>query len=222
MAEEITKKHWRLLEGTHKPSAWEALASGYGDSRRAYHAWGHIIELLENFDAFSALAAKPQLVATAIFWHDVVYITQNSDGSRRSDYENVRDSAELFRRYTLLNQADADAVHELIMATADHVHAEAKQPHYPGFVGDLELFMDLDLSPLAAPWEKFAANLEKIRFEYAWASEAEFYSGQLRMLEGFVKDDARLFRRAETRKKWLKAAMANLKLCIADLRARLA
>ena len=35
---------------------------------------GHIIELLENFDAFFALAAKPQLVATAIFWHDVVYI----------------------------------------------------------------------------------------------------------------------------------------------------
>jgi predicted metal-dependent HD superfamily phosphohydrolase len=222
MVDEIKRKYWRFLEGIHKPPAWEALDSGYGGPCRAYHAWGHIFELLHNLDEFSSLSTKPQLVATAIFWHDAFYVTQNPDGSRRLDYDNVRDSAELFRRYTLLNPTDAGAVHELIMATADHINAEAKQLHYPGFVGDLELFLDLDLSPLAVPWENFAANLEKIRFEYSWASEAVFYSGQLRMLEGFIKADARLFRRDETRRKWLKAATANLKLCITDLRVRLA
>ena len=41
------------------------------------------------------------------------------------------------------------------------------------------------------------------------------------MLEGFLKADARLFRRAETRKKWLVAAKDNLRFCIVALRARL-
>ena len=42
------------------------------------------------------------------------------------------------------------------------------------------------------------------------------------MLEGFLKADARLFRRAETRRKWLVAAKDNLKFCIVASRAKLA
>jgi hypothetical protein len=42
------------------------------------------------------------------------------------------------------------------------------------------------------------------------------------MLEGYLNADARLFRRAETRKKWLAAAKDNLKFCIVALRAKLA
>jgi predicted metal-dependent HD superfamily phosphohydrolase len=80
----------------------------------------------------------------------------------------------------------------------------------------------LDLSPLAAPWKTFAANLENIRFEFAWVPEREFYMSQIGMLEGFLNADARLFRRAETRKKWLAAAKDNLRVCIDALRAKLA
>jgi predicted metal-dependent HD superfamily phosphohydrolase len=214
--------HWRSLEGSHSPSAWDALDGGYGDARRAYHGWNHIAELLEKLDEFRALSAKPALIATAVFWHDAVYVTQATDGGKRSDLENVRDSAELFLRHTLLNADDAAAVHELIMATADHTRAESKKQHYDGFAGDLHLLLDLDLSPLAAPWKIFAANLENIRFEFAWVPEREFYSGQIRMLEGFLKADTHLFRRAETRKKWLAAAKDNLRFCIDALRAKLA
>ena len=80
----------------------------------------------------------------------------------------------------------------------------------------------MDFSPLAAPWKTFAENLEHIRFEFAWVPEREFYSSQIGTLEGFLKADARLFRRAETRKKWLAAAKDNLKFCIDALRAKLA
>jgi len=222
MLDEIIRKHWRSLAGGHKPSAWDALERGYGDAHRAYHSWEHIAELLEKLDGFQALCAKPALIATAVFWHDSVYATQAPDGGKRSDLENVRDSAELFLRHTLLNADEAAAVHELIMATADHTRAEVKKEHYDGFAGDLDLFLDLDLSPLAAPWKIFAANLEHIRFEFAWVPEREFYTSQIGMLEGFLKADARLFRRAETRKKWLAAAKDNLRFCIDALRARLA
>ncbi len=222
MVKEIIRRHWRSLEASHKPSAWGALDRGYGDARRAYHSWEHVAELLEKLDEFQALAARPALIATAVFWHDSVYVTQAPDGAKRSDFENVRDSAELFLRHTLLNADDAAAVHELIMATADHTRAEVKMEHYDGFAGDLDLFLDLDLSPLAAPWKIFAENLENIRFEFAWVPERKFYSNQIGMLEGFLKADARLFRRAETRRKWLVAAKGNLKFCIVALRAKLA
>ena len=222
MVHEIIRKHWRSLEASHKASAWGALEGGYSDARRAYHSWEHIAELLEKLDEFRALSAKPELVATAVFWHDAVYATRAPDGGKRSDLENVRDSAELFLRHTLLNAHDAAAVHELIMATADHTRAEPKKAHYDGFAGDLDLLLDLDLSPLAAPWKTFAANLENIRFEFAWVPEREFYSSQIGALEGFLKADARLFRRAETRKKWLAAAKDNLTFCIDALWARLA
>ncbi len=102
MLDEIIRKHWRSLEASHKASAWGALEGGYSDARRAYHSWEHIAELLEKLDEFRALSAKPELVATAVFWHDAVYATRAPDGGKRSDLENVRDSAELFLRHTLV------------------------------------------------------------------------------------------------------------------------
>jgi hypothetical protein len=36
MLDEAIRKHWRSLEASHKPTAWEALDRGYGDARRAY------------------------------------------------------------------------------------------------------------------------------------------------------------------------------------------
>ena len=65
--------------------------------------------------------------------------------------KNVRDSGELFRQHTLLNKSDADAVYDLIMATANHLQARAEKQFYAGVAGDLDLFLDLDLSSLASP-----------------------------------------------------------------------
>jgi len=128
----------------------------------------------------------------------------------------------LFRQYTLLNQSDADAVYDLIMATASHLQARAEKQYYAGFAGDLDLFLDLDLSSLASPWEEFAEDFDRIRSEFSWEAEVVFYSRQIQILENFIKEDARLYRRAETREKWLDAARANLKRCVTELKKRVA
>src|ERR1700730_10110125 len=147
---------------------------------------------------------------------------QNQDGSPRPDYENVRDSGELFRQYTLLNKSDSDAVHDLIMATANRLQARAEKQYYAGFAGDLDLFLDLDLSSLAAPWEEFVEALARIRSEFSWAPEIVFCTIQLQILEKFAKEDVRLYRRAETSEKWRDAARANLKRCVTELQKRIA
>ena len=222
MNQEIREKYWVPLEGRHKTGAWEALDASYTESHRAYHTWEHVAGLLEKLSEFSDLSTRSDIIAVSVFWHDVVYRTQNQDGSPRPDYENVRDSGELFRQYTLLNKSDADAVHDLIMATANHLQARAEKQYYAGFAGDLDLFLDLDLSSLASPWEKFVENFARIRTEFSWASEVVFCSIQLEILKNFAKADVRLYRRAETSEKWRDAARANLKRCVTELQKRIA
>jgi hypothetical protein len=75
----------------------------------------------------------------------------------------IRVNGELFRQYTLLNKSDTDAVYDLIMATANHLQARAEKQYYVGFTGDLDLFLDLDLSALASPWQEFVENFARIR-----------------------------------------------------------
>ena len=220
--QEIRRNYWMPLEGRHKTGAWEALDAGYTECHRAYHTWEHLAGLFEKLSRFSDLSSRADIIALSVFWHDVVYRTQNHDGTPRTDYENVRDSAELFRQYTLLNQPDADAVYDLIMATASHLQARAEKQYYAGFAGDLDLFLDLDLSSLASPWEEFAEDFDRIRSEFSWEAKVVFYSRQIQILENFIKEDTRLYRRAETREKWLDAARANLKRCVTELKKRVA
>ena len=140
---ELKTRYWRPLEASHKPFAWEVLEAAYGDLGRGYHGWSHISDLFEALDQVSELATRKDLVATAIFWHDAVYDTRAADGTRRADAVNVLDSAELFRQHSLLSVADADAVHELIMATTDHLGAKPSRETDPGFGQDLDLFETL-------------------------------------------------------------------------------
>lgn len=221
MSDDIRYHYWASLAKQHDASAWEILNAAYCGPQRSYHAWDHIDELLKKLDEFCTLAARPDLIATAIFWHDSVYSTRNQDGTFRPDADNVRDSDALFRRRTLLEPAEVSAVSEMIMATARHLEAVASCEYYPGFARDLDLFLDLDLSPLAAPWEIFADNLEKIRFEYAWVPEAAFCFARLEMLERFAKKGDALFRREETKALWLDSARSNIARSVGELRAYL-
>jgi len=214
---EIRERYWLPLEAFHKPGAWEALDAAYGDPGRAYHSWGHIADLLQALDEVPALVTRRDLVMTAIFWHDVVYTTRDEDRQRRADTYNVRDSARMFRRYTLLGSADASAVYELIMGTADHLEARASRERYPGFSKDLDLFLDLDLSTLAAPWERFASNFRAIRFEFSWVPEAVFNAGQGAFLASLLSNEDKLFRRSETIRRWRSPALANISRCLETL-----
>ncbi|ATQ67438.1 MULTISPECIES: HD domain-containing protein [Methylosinus] len=219
MNEPIRRRFWRRIEAAHEPGAYAVLDAAYRQAHRAYHTWEHIDALLVGLERFERLAARPDLIAIAIFWHDVVHRAREADGRAHSDAQNVRDSVEAFRRCTLLCGSERQAVADLVTATADHAHARAAAAHYPGFAGDLDLFVDLDLSPLAAPWEAFADNTRKIRTESAGVDETQFASDQANLLESFAREGAPIFRRPETRALWDAAARANLERCIPRLRA---
>jgi predicted metal-dependent HD superfamily phosphohydrolase len=221
MSEAIIDTYWARIAARHDEEAFAAIDAAYREPQRAYHAWGHIVDLLKKLDGLPHLAARPDLIATAIFWHDSVYLTRDPDGRARADAENVRASAELFARHSKFDPIEAQAIHDMIMATASHMKAKATTEHYPGFGQDLELLLDLDLSSLAAPWPVFEKNLDAIHFEFGWESDETFYEGRVKMLETFLGGGERLYRLPQTRALWLAAARENLLRVDAELRNRL-
>lgn len=222
MTDDVAQTYWRSLAAHHDARAFATLLAAYGEPHRAYHSWAHILDLLDKLDELKHLAARADLIAAAIFWHDAVYATRGADGLLRADIENVRASAALFEQHARFDKIEADAVHEMIMATAQHLEARATQEYYPGFAEDLDLFLDLDLASLAAPWPEFEANLHKIRFEYVWVPEPIFLLGRLHLLEGFASYGERLYRRAQTRARWAAPAIDNLERATTELRAHIA
>jgi len=221
MSEAIIDKYWALVASRHDETAFAVLDAAYREPQRAYHGWGHIVDLLTKLDALPQLAARPDLLAAAIFWHDSVYLTRDPDGRPRTDPENVRASAELFARHSKFEPMEAQAIDEMIMATASHMKAKAARDHYPGFGQDLEFFLDLDLSSLAAPWPVFEKNLDAIHFEFGWVPDEAFYQGRVKMLEAFLGGGDKLYRLPQTRALWLARARDNLLRVDAELRAKL-
>jgi predicted metal-dependent HD superfamily phosphohydrolase len=205
------------LAAYHKAGAWEALRAGYEEPHRSYHSWRHIEHMIAGLEKYRPLAARFDLILAAIFWHDVVYMTRAPDGSARPDAHNVRDSADMFRRYAAMSAQDEADVVALIMGTSDHVGATAS----PHLESDLGLFLDLDLSSLAAPWAKFNGNSDAIRHEFDGTPEKDFLTGHIAVLDRFMRA-VRLYRRDETRKVWEAKARKNLSRQILELERRLA
>ncbi len=209
MTTPVISTHWAVLADRHDPCAFEALERGYGDPARSYHDWSHISDLLTKLDELSHLAARPDLIAAAIFWHDSVFTTRSPDGVVRPDAQNVSDSANLFERYARFPMDETAAIREMVMATAQHLMARTQNDHYVGFTQDLDLFLDLDLSSLGASWSVFRRNFDRIREEYPWIDAAEFDRQRLGMLEKFARAEDGLFRLRESKALWLAAARSN-------------
>jgi predicted metal-dependent HD superfamily phosphohydrolase len=218
---ELKRRYWAPLETNFLTGAWDALDARYSEPHRAFHNWRHIIEIFERLEQFARLPVRRDVIAAAAFWHDAVYLIRDEDGVRRSDLQNVSESADLFRRYSQFPADDDQAVLDLIMATADHVNAKPAREAYLGHHADFDLFLDLDLGSLAAPWDKFIENLGKLGFEYMPDDKGEFLGGQLAMLTSFARADISLYRRSETRATWGETASANIARCICELRRAL-
>ena len=209
MSAPIVAAHWSRLSERHDAGAFDVLDKNYRDPSRGYHDWSHIVDMLTKLDQLTHLASRPDLIAAAVFWHDSVFITRMADGDAKPDAENVRDSAILFEHHSRFPKIEAAAIHDMIMATAHHLSAHATQEYYAGFAQDLDLFLDLDLSALGAPWLVFQDNYTRIRAEYPWIDEADFDRQRQGMLAKFAASCEQLFRLEEPRRLWATTASEN-------------
>ncbi|KAI9204077.1 uncharacterized protein BJ171DRAFT_128455 [Polychytrium aggregatum] len=179
---------WNRWSGSPPPSAaldanWDSLSRRYSEPHRAYHNLDHIHDCLARFDEYAAYAVRPEAashpaldgqawddVEMAIWYHDVVYDPRHPD--------NEHQSCVLFREHAagLAAQERIDRVAATIMATQAHVSSSTAEA----------LMLDIDLSILGQPEDRFAEYDDAIRKEYGHVSESDYRAGRSKVLRSFL------------------------------------
>jgi len=174
----------------------ENLKDRYREPHRHYHTLAHVEGLLRHLATHRHLAVQPGHVEAAIWYHDVVYDT------RRNDNEVC--SADVVR-FELMSigwiGVDVERVALMVEATQHHRAADGDT--------DALLFLDFDLSVLAAAPAAYDAYAAAIRAEFDWVPEAEWRAGRVRVLQSFAERPV-IYRTPELRAAWEAAARANI------------
>jgi len=157
-----------LERGRVKRRLW----AHYQDGSRKYHNLEHIDFCFKELDPVITLAANPTVVKAATFFHDVIYNTHRRDNEKRSaDYaakciQQLGGTRDFWR-----------AVRKVILATRHRGDAQG---------ADEQFMCDIDLAGLGQPYERFAADGDKIRQEYSWVSMHEFCTERAKILQTFL------------------------------------
>ncbi|SPE55376.1 conserved hypothetical protein [Verrucomicrobia bacterium] len=197
---------WREVNAQGQPLlAYQEMASLYAQPHRHYHTLRHIDECLAEFDSARHLARQPVALELAIWFHDAVYDTHAQDNEERS--------ADLAKRCISAAGGDGNlgaSVCALIMAT---------KTHDPSLHPDAPLLVDVDLSILGRPTERFQEYEAQIRREYEWVPQTTFIAKRADILEGFLARE-RIYSTEPFFAKYEKQARANLQNSLLHLVAK--
>lgn len=157
-----------------------SLRRRLAEPERHYHGATHVALLWRRhrrFGAGSFLVRQPwdQMIACAIAFHDAVH------DARRGDNEAA--SALLWRRCSgRLSVRQQRWVEQTILATADHLGADALgSTRGPARLARAWL-LDLDLTPLGEAPGEFTTNTCRLRREFAHLPEDAWDAGRLAFL----------------------------------------
>lgn len=187
---------WRRVGATTAPeSLANDLLARWSEPWRHYHAASHLETCLSLLDANRALAAEPDLVEIALWFHDAVYDPRASDNETRSAVlaTSALDVAGV-------SEIAITKVERLVLAT--RLHQADEDP-------DTALLLDIDLSVLGADAETYKAYSAAIRREFAWVSAGEFSRKRTAVLSRFLQRP-RLFHTAPFLTRFETSARANL------------
>jgi predicted metal-dependent HD superfamily phosphohydrolase len=173
----------------HRTDLRDRLLAAY--TGRGYHDTRHLAEVLERLDELTAAAPSVELVLAAWF-HDAVYEGGPADEER---------SARLAEAELAGEPVDVAEVARLVRLTAAHDPAPDDEAG--------ALLSDADLAILAAPPARYAAYVAGVRRDFAALPDEQFRPGRAAVLRDLL-DRERLFRTDHARRRWERAARANL------------
>jgi predicted metal-dependent HD superfamily phosphohydrolase len=176
-------------------AALDDLIARYREPHRRYHDLRHIAACLEELDRVRALATRPAEVATALLFHDAIYVPLARDNEARS--------AALAGECLARAGADPAATSRIRAAI------EATRSHEAPEGGDAALVLDIDMSILAAPSATFDAYEDGVRREHATIDDASFARGRSAFVLALL-ERKRLFHVEALHRRWDAAARANL------------
>ena len=154
---------------------YDALQASYTESGRYYHTDQHINECLSQFQALRALADYPAEIEVAIWFHDAIYDTTQSDNEARS-----ADWAKQFLTAASVDESSILRIVNMIVATKTHETISK----------DSVLLLDIDLGILGADATVFEAYDQAIRREFHWVPEAQYRIARAQILQAFLDRDS--------------------------------
>lgn len=178
----------------------ETVLGRYREPWRAYHTVQHLQDCAHQAARFGLSCPHPGAVQLALWYHDVVYDPQAHDNEARS--------AALAADHLRAAGAAPDLVarvERLILATRHQAE--------PGDA-DEALLVDIDLSILGAPPDRFATFETQVRQEYAFVPDAAFAAGRAAVLRSFL-DRPHIYATAPFRQALEAQARANLEQAVA-------
>jgi predicted metal-dependent HD superfamily phosphohydrolase len=199
---EIRLRWHRVFPKGEHESLLTELVGCYATPRRHYHDLAHVLDCLRKADEVYERLTEGRAVDAALLYHDAVYDATRSDNEERS--------AELAARSLAVMGEDASfiaIVRDLIMDTRHVVSPASNDGRY---------VVDIDLSILGEPAERFDAYERAIRQEYGHVTEEAFRAGRAKVLRAFL-DRPRIYGTDFFRDRYEATARANLARSLAAL-----
>lgn len=165
---------------------WQILSEYYNAPHRHYHTLRHVAFLLNEWQKHQDQLINADMVALAIYYHDIIYEPLRKD----NEYQSALFFADNFA--SVLSQQQIQVVMSLIEMTAKHsldsqrIDDEIQDDLYPKiqqFKADAALFLDMDLSILGMPWVQYKAYAKAVRLEYIQIESAQYQQGRKQVLQ---------------------------------------
>lgn len=169
---------WLSL-GRPAPAGLQAeLIAAWSEPQRHYHDQRHLRECLALWTRWREHSPRAGEVAIALWFHDAIY-----DPQAPVSGSNELNSAAWAARSLVRAGADSDTaqrVHDLVMATQHDAPASL------GSSPDAQLLVDIDLSILGSPAERFERYDQDVRKEYAWVPGFRYQEARAQVLKSFL------------------------------------
>ncbi|XP_053394470.1 uncharacterized protein LOC123523487 [Mercenaria mercenaria] len=164
---------------------WSEIESKYTEKQRYYHTLNHLTHMFTLFDDVKDELSRPELVAMAIFFHDIEYEPTEKD--------NEEKSAVLFKEFSTNFEAqdaepqkDSALVFDWIIETKKHETEVHRTPEIFGR-DDLHFFLDMDMAILGVSDSDYKKYADEIRQEYIHIPDQLFKQGRAKVLRSFLK-----------------------------------
>lgn len=174
----------------------DEILTSYTEPHRSYHNLSHIYSLLMMAEEYYDFIGNPILFELSIWFHDLVYDPSRNDNEEKS----AERALELLSPY--IGDAFLENLKQMILSTIKH------SPILKDL--DNELFLDLDMSVLAADSEVYKAYTKAIRKEYSIFPDEMYHVGRKTVLENFSNKES-IFLTQFFRSNFEQKAMENIK-----------
>ena len=170
---------WHFTTNTaYTETLYQDIIKCYSSRGRYYHTLKHLEDITRKLAPVKARIEDWPVLVFAIAYHDVVYniLQQNNEEMSATFAQEILNP--------LLSADELERCLQLIMATKSH-QASAS--------GDINYFIDADLSILGAEQERYQLYKEQIRKEYQYYPDMVYKPGRQKVLNHFLGMD-RIFK----------------------------